>query len=141
MGADAMSRTGIALLALLLALAGTALGYWCGHAAGAQAAEAKHDAKAVHDMSELLASYSALVKQTSVASAALRRAMAEREKTDEVTTQELKDVLANTASTRVDCRHDAGVMRQLEAARERAARAAASGVDGAVPGAASAGGK
>lgn len=136
-----MSRTGIALLALLLTLAGAALGYWRGHAAGAQAVEAKRDAKAVQDMTELLASHSTLVKQTGVASAALRRAIAEREKADEATTQELKDVLANTAPTRVDCRHDAGVMRQLEAARERAARAAASGVDGAVPGAARAGGK
>ncbi len=136
-----MSRTGIALLAVLLALAGAALGYWRGHAAGALAAEAKHNANAVQGMTDLLVSHSTLIQQTGAASAALRRAVAAREKADEATTQELKDVLANTAVTRVDCRHDAGVMRQLEAARERAARAAASGLDGAVPGAAPASGK
>lgn len=130
-----MSRTGIALLALVLAAAGTALGYWWGHAAGAQAVQAKRDADAVQGMTDLLSAHTALVKQSGAASAALRRAAAAREKADEASTQELKDVLANTAVTRADCRHDAGVMRQLEAARERAARAAASGVDGAVPGA------
>lgn len=129
-----MSRTGIALLALLLAAAGAALGYWQGRSAGAQAAEAKHDAKAVKDMTALLTSYSALVQQTGVASASLRRAIAAREEADEATTQELKDVLANTADTRADCRNDAGVMRQLEAARTRATRAATGGVNGAVRG-------
>lgn len=136
-----MSRTGIALLALLLALAGAALGYWRGHAAGALAAEAKHNANAVQGMTQLLESHSALIKQTGAASAALRRAVAAREQADEAATQELKDALAITASTRADCRHDAGVMRSLEAARERAARAAAGGSDGAVPGATSTAGK
>lgn len=136
-----MSRTAIALFAVVLALASAALGYWQGRAAGVQETQAKHDAKTVRDMTSLLDSHSALVKKTGEASAALRRTIAAREKADEASTQELKDALAFTAATRVDCRHDAGVMRQLEAARSSAARAAASGFDGPVPGAAAPAGK
>lgn len=51
-----------------------------------------------------------------------------RQLANEQTTEELKDALAKTTDARADCLFPVGVMRQLAAARARAAEAAAGGV-------------
>lgn len=131
-----MSRSTIALLAVLLALAAGALGFWRGQVAGQAKAQAAQDARAVQQLTDVLEQHSRLVQQSQAASQALRRAAAARAQADSKTTRELIDVLAQTADARAGCVLPAGVVRQLDAARERAAQAAASGFAGAVPAAA-----
>ncbi|MDO5290225.1 MAG: hypothetical protein Q4F13_11405 [Pseudomonadota bacterium] len=131
-----MSRPAIALLAFLLALAAGAVGFWRGDLAGQAKARAAQDAQTVQQLTRVLDEHQALVKQAQEASQALRRAAAARAQADSKTTQELIHALAQTADTRAGCVLPAGVVRQLDAARERAAAAAASGLAGAVPAAA-----
>ena len=131
-----MTRAAIALLAVLTALAGVLGGYWWGRTDGAAVAKARQAAQVVADMEQLLDKHAGLAAQSNAASAALRKAAAHRGEVDRRTTKELKDALAKNVGDRAGCRFDAGVMQHLEAARERAGRAAAGGGDGAVPGAA-----
>ena len=131
-----MSRAAIALLAVLVALVGAAGGYWWGRTDGSAVAKARQAEQLVGDMQQLLQQHASLVSRSHAASTALRRAAAERSKTDSRTTKELQDALAKTADSRAGCRFDDGVMRHLQAARDRAASAAAGGSAGAVPGAA-----
>lgn len=131
-----MSRATIALLALVIGLAGAAGGFFYGRDAGQVAEAAKRDGQAVKDLTGLIDSHKGLIKAAGAASKAMRAAVARRAAQDEQTTKEFKDALTATAASRVGCVFPADVMRQLSDARDRAAEAAAFGVRGAVPGAA-----
>lgn len=121
---------------LLAALAGAAPGYWRGRADGRLAERARHDAQLVQQLSAVLEQHGSLVQQSQEASQRLRRAAAARARADDETTRELADALAKTADLRAACVLDAGVLRQVDAARAAAAAAAAGGFAGAVPAAA-----
>lgn len=131
-----MSRMTLMLAAALLAVAGAGLGYWRGQAAGQAKAQAAHNALALAQVQHALAEHQALIDQSRQASAALRLAVAAQAELDLSTTKDLADALAKTAGQRTGCKLDAGLMRQLAAARDRAGRAAARGLAGAVPAAA-----
>lgn len=128
-----MSRVSIALLALVLGLAGAVGGFFYGHHAGAVAESAKRDGQAVKDLAGLIDSHKDLIKAAGAASKAMRGAIAKRAAQDAQTTQEFKDALTPTADSRAGCVFPADVMRQLAAARDRAAQTAAFGVRGALP--------
>lgn len=119
----------VAIAALVCASAG----YLWGRHEGTRLERARADAQAVRDLSALIESHQDLIGQARAASQGMRQALASRRSQDRAATKELRDVLAQTADRRVDCVFDAGVMRSLEAARERAAQAAAGGVLGPVP--------
>ena len=123
-----MSRPALILTALLLALAAAALGYGRGLAAGRSAEQAAHNAQELARLSHALGAHQALIEQSQRASAALRWAVAAQAQLDTSTTRELAHALSQTAHQRADCRLDAGLMRQLGAALERAQRAAAGGL-------------
>lgn len=110
-------------------------GYHQGHQSGALEVRAVVDSQAVANLTDLIDSQTRLIEQANQAGRALRAATATRARNDEKTTQELLDVLAKTAALRADCQFAADVMRQLQAARDRAAQAAAAGLDEPVPGA------
>jgi len=118
----------VALLSavLIAALAVAGLSYWLGKAAR----QAEQDHQAVADLSTILQSQTKLVKQANAASRAMRQATARREAADQQTTEELRHALAATADSRTDCAFPADVLRQLQAARDRAADAAAGGIRG-----------
>ena len=128
-----MSRVTLALLALVIGLAGAVGGFFYGHHAGTVAESATRDGQAVKDLTSLIDSHKSLVKAAGAASKAMRGAIAQRAAQDAQTTQEFKDALTPTVDSRAGCVFPDGVMRQLAAARDRAAEAAAVGVRGAMP--------
>lgn len=128
-----------ALWGLVVALAAAAGGYAYGQRQGALLEAGRRDAVVVKDMTTLLESHKGLVQRATQVSQAMRTATWQRAQQDAQTTQELTDVLQTTARDRAACVFDAGVMRQLATARERAADAAANGIRPTVPGTASGG--
>lgn len=128
-----------ALFALLLAsLAAGGGGYWLGLSEGRSDVQAAHDSKQVDELKRVISTTDGLIKQANVASAELRAQTAARGEFDLRTSKELKDALIKSAGTRAGCRYDVVSLRLLEAARERANKAAASGVLDTVPTAAGA---
>lgn len=125
------------LLAAVLALCSAIGGYFYGHSEGQVAEAGKRDAAAVQSLTQIIDSHTGLIKQANDASRKMRGALALRADADAKTTKDFHDALALHAAARVDCVFDDGVMRQLAAARDRAAQAAARGIQGALPGAAS----
>lgn len=131
-----MSRAKIALIALVLSLAAAVAGFFYGKHQGALAESAKRDGKAVAQLEQLITSHKGLIGQSNRASLALRAVVAARLEADNKFLQEFKDALKPTADSRAGCVFPPDVMRQLNAARDRAAKAAASGIAGSVPAAA-----
>ena len=120
---------------LVVALtAGAIGGYFVGDSHGTDAAKANQDAKTVADLTNIIGANSALIIDSNAASKSMREALALRSAQDSKTTQEFKNALAKTAGSRVGCRFDDDVMRNLTEARDRAAAAAAGGIRNAVPG-------
>ena len=128
-----MSRTQIALLALVLSLAAAIGGFFYGLHQGVVDESARRDGKAVQDLTSLINAHMGLIGQSKAASADMRRALGARVSADAITTRDLQDALKATADSRAGCVFDAGVMRQLGTARDRAAQAATSGIRGALP--------
>lgn len=131
-----MSRTTLALIALVAGLAGALGGYFYGHSQGVTAEAAKRDGQAVEQLTGLIGSHQALIKQAAATSVALRQAQAALAAQDTRFSQEFRNALKTTAGDRAGCRFDDGIVRQLGAARDRAAAAAAGGSAAVVPGAA-----
>lgn len=119
-----------ALLAAALALFGTwSAGYIAGKSAGA-AACAEGQAE---DYRTLLAESSKQLSTAQQQSTDLFQRLSEQGQYDEKTTKELRDALAETAADRAACRFAAGVMQQLEDARQRAAKATTGGTGATLP--------
>ena len=131
-----MSAAKVALIALVVCLAAAVGGFFYGKHQGALAESAKRDGKAVADLTQLITSHQGLIGQANRASLALRAVVAARLEADNKFLQEFKDALKPTADSRAGCVFPPDVMRQLTAARDRAAKAAASGIAGGVPAAA-----
>ncbi|MFT4190856.1 MAG: hypothetical protein QM617_04935 [Comamonas sp.] len=128
-----MSRSTLALGLLLAVLAAAVGGYAYGLLQGRAKATAAQNAQTVQALQGLLTQHQDLTQRAGQASTALRTATAAWNGRVRQTTQELRDALAPTADSRAGCLFDAGVMRQLDAARASAGAAAASGIAGAVP--------
>jgi phage shock protein A len=129
----------MALGGLVVAMAAGALGYWRGHVDGAAGEVARQDAHAVQQLTGLIASHTTLIDQARTASAGLRKTMSARAAQDQQFSKEFRNALKASAAARAGCRFDDDSVRQLGAARDRAAAAAASGSAAVVPGAADAG--
>ncbi len=130
-----MSAATAALAGLVLAVATGIAGYGYGIDQGKALEKGRQDSKALEAVTDQLSAHADLVKRSGAASRSMRTAMAQLEKANTQTTTEMADALTTTASDRADCVFPSGVMRGLEAARDRAAEAAASGIRGALPGA------
>ena len=136
-----MSRTAIALICLVLALAGAAGGWWFGVAHGQAKQQAQQDARLVKDLSQLISSHQGLVASANRASQALRKASGQRKTINDESTQELFHALAPTAASRADCVLPDGGLLILAKARDRAANAAASGTAADLPAASTSAGE
>ena len=128
-----MNRAAIALLALVLALAGAAGGWWAGVSHGQAKQQARQDASLVKDLGQLITSQQGLVADANRASQRLRQAAGQRQTLNTQTTQELSNALAPTAASRADCVLPADGLLILAKARGRAAAAAASGTAAGLP--------
>lgn len=123
-----------ALVALCIALAatwllGSSTGYDLGHAAAVQQCQQAQ----LGAVQQVIDSTKGLTAAANAASQALGQTISARQQADARTTKEIRDALATTAPQRADCVFDAGVMQQLDAARHRAAQAAAGGIGRELP--------
>ncbi|MBU1352113.1 MAG: hypothetical protein KKB95_09495 [Gammaproteobacteria bacterium] len=126
----------VAVAGLLVAIAAGIGGYGYGLDQGKALEKGHQDAQALDAITKQITAHADLVKRSGAASKGMRAATAQLEKANTQTTTEIADALTTTATDRVGCVFPAGVMRGLDEARARAAQAAASGVRGALPGAA-----
>lgn len=129
-----MSRSEIALIALLVALAAGLAGLVYGMQLGAATEVARQDKQAVKALSALIDSHKTLIGEAATASKNMRAALSLRATQDAQTNKDFKNALAATADSRAGCVFPAGVMRQLAAASERAGQAAAGGIHHPLPG-------
>lgn len=90
---------------------------------------------AVKTLTEFADGTRTLIGSVNKASERLAQQINARQEADEQSTEAIRDTLKKTAANRVNCVFDADVMRQLAAARERAATAATAGLTGASGGA------
>ena len=113
----------IVLAGLLLTAAAGVVGYRHGRAAGLAAEVARQDAAAVQELTGLITSQRDLIGQANTASAGLRETMAARVVQDQRFSKEFRNALKLSAAARAGCRFDDDSVRQLGAARDRAAAA------------------
>jgi len=117
---------------LLLALLAAAL-YWLAWMNGNQYGQQRCAENALASVQQQLADYSAALTKAEAASLAHLEQLHQAEKNHEQSTRTLRRALSETASVRADCRLAAGLMQQLAAAREAAARAATGSAGTALP--------
>jgi len=133
-GVHQTGQTAALLLAVVVAsLAGAVGGYWRGNLDGKASQQAKQDRQTVQDLTGIIGSHTTLIQQANDASTVMRQATARRQAADRKSTEEFRHALAATADSRADCAFPADILRQLQAARDRAADAAAGGIRGQVP--------
>jgi len=124
-----MGKLGSPLLFALLMGAAYLLAYLNGHSDGRrQCAE-----NALEAVQTQLSAYQAALAKAEAASLAHLEQLHQVEKSHEQSTRTLRRALSETASVRADCRLDAGLMQQLTAARDAAARAATGSTGAALP--------
>lgn len=122
------------VLVLLAVVLGLMWGcYQLGVTRGELGAKARCQNQQIDQLTRMATTQASAVAQSLAADAALRDMLATRGAIDTQTTRDLKNALAKTAGSRADCRFDDDSMRQLKAARDRAASAAASGFRQPVP--------
>ena len=95
---------------------------------------AETDRQTIEAMDAMFTNHKQMIDAANIASNRILTLTNNRQAYDQATTKTLQEVLNETAALRAACVYDADVMRQLENARQRAAKAAASGFDGAVSG-------
>lgn len=108
-------------------------GYRSGYADGQLAASEKCQHAQLESITAVIDSARGLTAAANEASQQLGRTISARQQADAKATKEIRHALALSVSQRADCVFDADVMQQLEAARDRAAQAAAGGIRGPVP--------
>ncbi len=112
---------------------GSSSAYDLGHAEGQAAAAQQCQQAQLSALQQVIDSTHGLTAAANAASQALGQTISARQQADARTTKEIRDALATTAPQRADCVFDAGVMQQLDAARHRAAQAAAGGIGRELP--------
>ena len=127
----------MAFLCVGAGLIGYAIGQHFGSAEGKHQAQLEHKAQTLDAVQTMLLSHTQLVGASQEASTALRTAAAQRQETNNKTTEELRDALKQTAASRAGCHLDAASLQLIQTAASRAAAATttarASGGTGAVP--------
>jgi len=124
-----IGKLGSPLFFALLMAAAYLLAYLNGHSDGRrQCAE-----NALEAVQAQLGAYQAQLAKAEAASLAHLEQLSQAEKNHEQSTRLLRRSLAESQSVRADCRLNAGLVQQLTAARNAAARAAAGGTGAALP--------
>ena len=145
-----MSKLTLYLLACIAVgvswLTSRAFAYADGYKQGTLEASAKRDAGLVTNLQQVITASAELAKQADASSQQLRQAVGSFETQYQPVIKEFNDALTESATGRAGCVFSPGVMRQLQAAQQRAATASSKGLPGssasAVPSAARpAGGK
>ncbi|QEW05640.1 hypothetical protein [Nitrincola iocasae] len=127
-------------LSLTLLVGGAALlfvsaSHWFAWQAGHQQAQAECQAANADSARTALDQLAEMAQEAHAASKLIYSAQQARDRIDRQTTQELQNVLAQTAHMRAHCEYSNDIMRLVDDARARAAAAASGGTGAAVPGA------
>lgn len=130
-GLCAVAGLGVALFVVYQLGASNA--YDLGYARGQAAAQNACQQARLDGLTALIDSTTQLTHDAHNASKRLEKTISDRQQADAKATKEIRDALAETASSRTGCVFDDRVMRQLGDARERAAQAAASGLGSQLP--------
>ena len=128
----------LGVLAVCLALGatwllGSSTGYQLGFAEGQAKSQSSCHSAQLQELHAVLDTTASLTAAANTASQALGQTISARQQADAKTTREIRNALNSTASQRAGCLFDADSMRQLAAARERAATSAAGGIGEPVP--------
>ena len=138
-------HTAIACFCVGAGAIGFVVGKKFGSAEGTAKAQLEQKAQTLDAVQAMLLTHTQLVGASQEASTALRTAAAQRQETNNKTTEELRDALKQTAASRTGCRLDAASLQLIQTAASRAAAATtparASGGTGAVPTTAAAAGR
>ncbi|MBW5893130.1 hypothetical protein IM880_12985 [Pectobacterium polaris] len=116
------------LMAVIVALVCYAAGKREGRSAAQLELSQAETKLAVGVLTEFIAGTRELTANANLASQQLALQINARQAADEQSTEAIRAALKKTAELRVMCVFDADVMQQLEAARERAASAATTGI-------------
>ena len=144
-----MSKLTLYLLACIAVgvswLTSRAFAYADGYRQGTLEASAKRDGDLVTNLQQVITASTNLTTEANTSSQQLRQSISRFETQYEPVIKEFNDALTESATSRTGCVFSPGVMRQLQAAQQRAATAARQGLPGsgaaAVPGAAAPAGK
>jgi hypothetical protein len=128
-----MTNTSIAGGILVWSISVAAGAFFYGQSVQKDADEAHASRDIITQLTDIIDTGKTLASDAAEASKAMRAITDSRTRANNLTTKDLENALAKTAGNRVDCRFDADVMRQLDAARQSAAEAAAGGLRGTVP--------
>lgn len=109
-----------------------------GYVKGYAAASAECQQANIARLGDALTGIEMLTARAQAANLELGKTISNRILADAHAAGEIRDALKTTAHLRVECVLPAGVMQQLDAARDRANTAASAGIDSAVPAAATA---
>ena len=128
-------QTLIALaVAWVVTIVATGFGGWLyGHTQGhAQAVQVCQSAD-IKSLTGVINQVDLLSKEANTFNLQLSNTLAQQQKQNQQTTQELQRALSTTSHLRVECVFDDRVMQLIHQAADRADHAAASGINGAVP--------
>lgn len=115
----------MAFLCVGAGLIGYSIGQHFGSAEGKHQAQLEHKAQTLDAVQTMLLTHTQLVGASQEASTALRTAAAQRQETNNKTTEELRDALKQTAASRAGCHLDAASLQLIQTAARRAAAATA----------------
>lgn len=99
-----------------------------GLAAGRLECSKEKTQQAADALNQFIAGAKELTAQANQASTLLSQQIDARQLADEKSTEAIREALKKNAASRAGCKFDAGVMQELDGARERAATAASSGL-------------
>lgn len=100
---------------------------------GYQQGVAATQAQQLADAQQAITSLNASATAANAANLKLGKTLAQFETTGNETTRSIRNALKKTADQRINCVLPDSVLRDLDAARQRANKAAASGIDDTVP--------
>lgn len=112
---------------------GASNAYSLGYAEASASVKDKCQQAQLDSLTAVIDSAKGLTTAANEASQQLGQTISTRKQADAKTTKEIRDALAPTAALRAGCVFDDGVMRQFDAASDRATEAAARGIRGSVP--------
>lgn len=114
----------------LLAPTAFVMTYKTGYANAQREAVSDCQSATISQLQSILTDAEQLTTDANTASLVLNQTISDRVIADTKATQEIRNALSTTAHLRIECVVPIGVMQQLDAARNRANKAAASGFDG-----------
>lgn len=121
------------IIGLAIAMAFCVGLYFIGHFKGYADAQEDHYRADIDSLNKSIVDLNAATKAAGAANLVLHKTISEKQKADNQSTQAFKNAINSTAHLRFNCVFDDSIMQQLYGAADRADKAAASGINYAMP--------